>query len=311
MTRPIRGLVPILATPFLPDGSLDLSSLERLVEFELASGVDGVALFGMASEGYALTAADRRAILDCTQRVVAGSAPIVVGVNSTSLVGALEQLDELDGRSDLTLMVLPPYMVPIAPAQLTEFFGTVGSAAAARGFQVMVQDAPGATGVSMSADYIVELAGLEGITSVKVEAPPTAPKVETVHDRLVDRGGNLEEFSIFGGQNSQFVLDEYANGAVGTMPACEFPDLLGPILADWNVGNRAEAREAFSGLLPLIIQGLQSGYAWSIHKEVLVRRGIISHDTVRLPARPMTPGLRNSLDAVLADLNLPQLKVAS
>ena len=253
MTHPIRGLIPILATPFLPDGTLDLPSLERLVEFELDSGVDGVALFGMASEGYALTVSDRRTILDRTERIVAGAAPIVAGVNSTSLVGALEQLNELSERTALTLMVLPPYMVPIAPAQLTEFFGTIGTAAVAKGFQVMVQDAPGATGVSMSADYIAELAGFEGITSVKVEAPPTAPKIEMVRDRLIERGRNLDAFSIFGGQNSQFVLDEYANGAVGTMPACEFPDLLSPILAEWNAGNRAEARDAFAGLLPLVL----------------------------------------------------------
>lgn len=309
MTRPIRGLIPILATPFLPDGGLDIPSLERLLEFQLESGVDGVALFGMASEGYALTAADRQTILDCTERVIAGAVPIVAGVNSTSLVGALEQLEELSSRSDLTLMVLPPYMVPIAPAQLTEFFGTVGVAAAAKGFQVMVQDAPGATGVTMSPDYIAELAGLEGVTSAKVEAPPTAPKMEIVRDRLVAAGRDLEAFGIFGGQNSQFVLDEYANGAVGTMPACEFPDLLAPILADWNAGNHADAREAFAQLMPLIVQGLQSGYAWSIHKEVLVRRGIISHNTVRLPARPMSPGLHASMTSVLA--GLPQIQAVS
>lgn len=55
----VQGLVPILATPFHPDGSLDLPSLRRLTGFQLASGVDGVAVLGMASEAFALTATER------------------------------------------------------------------------------------------------------------------------------------------------------------------------------------------------------------------------------------------------------------
>ncbi|AIJ25622.1 dihydrodipicolinate synthase family protein [Amycolatopsis methanolica] len=45
------GLIPILATPFTADGELDLPSLRSLVEFQLSCGVEGLAVFGMASEG--------------------------------------------------------------------------------------------------------------------------------------------------------------------------------------------------------------------------------------------------------------------
>ena len=52
MTRPsdARGLIPVLATPFAAGGALDLDSLRRLVDFQVAAGVDGVAVFGFASE---------------------------------------------------------------------------------------------------------------------------------------------------------------------------------------------------------------------------------------------------------------------
>src|SRR5687767_14232243 len=58
------GLIPVLATPFHPSGELDLESLHRLVDFQVASGADGVAVFGFASEGFALTLSERRSILD-------------------------------------------------------------------------------------------------------------------------------------------------------------------------------------------------------------------------------------------------------
>jgi len=287
----VHGLVPILATPFLPDGSLDLPGLRRLTEFQLASGVDGVAVFGMASENFALTAAERTVILREVTGVVAGAVPVVAGVAATSTVTALEQVAAFEAAS--ALMVLPPFMVKPGPAQVVDFYASV----AAAGPEVMVQDAPGATGVAMPVSLIVELAKLPGVTSVKVEAPPTAPKVAAVVDAVAD-----QEFAVLGGQNAQFCLAEYAGGAVGTMPACEFPDLLAPILADWR---GAGARAAFTRLLPLVLCGLQQGIAWAIHKEVLVRRGIIEHATVRSPAGTPSRAALAELDAVLADLALP------
>ena len=88
----------------------------------------------------------------------------------------------------------------------------------------MVQDAPGPTGVNMPVSLIAELSKLDGVASVKVETQPTAPKVGAVVE------ATSADFLVLGGQNALFVLEEYARGAVGTMPACEFPDLLAPVL---------------------------------------------------------------------------------
>lgn len=291
MSHTIQGLVPILATPFLPGGALDRPGLRRLTEFQLAGGVDGVAVFGMASEGFALTAAERRVILADVTEVVAGQVPVVAGVNGTSTVTALEQAKEAVDGGAAALMVLPPFMVKPGPDQLVDFYRELGRA----GAEVMVQDAPGVTGVTMSPSLIVELSKLPGITSVKVESPPTVPKVGAVVDALGD-----QQFGVLGGQNAQFVLDEYARGAIGTMPACEFPDVLAPILADWNAGRRSQARAAFARLLPLIVHGLQPGIAWAVHKEVLVRRGVIDHAVVRSPAKPLGAPLPEEILEVLA-----------
>ncbi|GAA2878120.1 dihydrodipicolinate synthase family protein [Streptosporangium fragile] len=289
----LSGLIPILATPFTDRGELDLPSLRRLTEWQLASGADGVAVFGMASEGFALTGQDRARILAEVRDVVGDAVPVVAGVGSTSTATAVEQaLAAADGGAD-ALMVLPPYLVKPAGAQLVDFYGEVAERA---GIDVMVQDAPGATGVAMPDSLIVELSKLGGVTSVKVEAPPTAPKVGAVV------GGVAEDFAVFGGQNALFCLEEYERGAVGTMPACEFTDLLAPVLADWAAGRRADALAGFTRLLPLIRFGMQPGIAWAVHKEVLVRRGLIASAAVRSPARPLDPGSLSFLDDVVRGL---------
>ena len=46
----LHGCIPILVTPFVADGALDLNSLERQIEWVLAEGASGVACVAIASE---------------------------------------------------------------------------------------------------------------------------------------------------------------------------------------------------------------------------------------------------------------------
>ncbi|HEY3504900.1 MAG TPA: dihydrodipicolinate synthase family protein [Actinocatenispora sp.] len=284
-----RGLIPVLATPFAANGDLDTDGLRRLVEFQQWCGVDGVAVFGFASEGFALTAADRDTILRVVDKELAGSAPLVAGVNATATRPAVEQARSCADAGASALMVIPPYQVKPSPAQIVDFYGAVAEQG---GLPVMVQDAPGSTGVTMSVELIAELSTLDGVTAVKIEPQPTTPKIGAVVAATTD-------FSVLGGQNALFALDEYDRGAVGTMPACEFADALAPVL-------READRAGFDRLLPLIRFGLQPGLAWSIHKHVLVRRGVLTSAAVRSPARDADPGTLAALDRILADLRLPE-----
>lgn len=294
----VHGLVPVLATPFTTDGSLDVPSLRRLTEFQLSNGADGVAVGGMASEAFALTATERRRVLREVVDVVGGTVPVVAGVNATSTVTALEQVREARSDGADALMVLPPSLVKPTAAQLVDFYGEVATSAEA---DVMIQDAPTATGVTMSVALLVQLSKLDHVTSVKIEAAATAPKVGEVVDAVGD-----DEFAVLGGLNAQSCLHEYARGAIGTMPACEFTDLLAHALNRWTAGDHARARELHTRLLPLILFGLQQQIAWAVHKEVLVRRGLIATAAVRTPAMPLDQVERSYLAAVLDDLGLPR-----
>jgi 2-keto-3-deoxy-L-arabinonate dehydratase len=290
----LAGVLPVLATPFSPDLRLDLGSLEKLARWQLEAGASGMAVFGFASEGFSLDAAERREILRVVRDTVPSGLPLIAGVSATGTAEAVALAGEAARGGATHLMVLPPHMVTPTPAQLVDFYRDV----AAVGLPVMIQDAPGNSRVAMSADLITELAALDGVTSVKVESPPTAPKIATLAGLVPGH------FDVLGGQNALFCLEELDGGSVGTMPACEFTDLLVPVLAEFAAGREAQARERFARLLPLIRFGLQPGLAWAVHKEALVRRDLISSAAVRAPARPADTWTLRWLDGLLADLSL-------
>ena len=86
----LSGVCPILPTPFCEDDTIDCGSLEREVNFLLDSGVSGIALFGNASEAFALTAAEKQQIAELVVRVNNGRVPLVFGAGGTGIEPAID-----------------------------------------------------------------------------------------------------------------------------------------------------------------------------------------------------------------------------
>lgn len=295
----LRGLFPILATPFTEDGVLDERSLRRLLRFELECGVDGLGLFGLASEAFSLTESERDTILRTVREEAGDGLPLAAGAGGMGTLPAIEQGKRaVEGGAD-ALMVLPPFMAKPGPAYLVEFYGELAEAV---GVPIMVQDAPAITGVPMPPALLARLGELPGVDYVKVETQPTAVKVDQVVEAVGDG------MRVFGGQNALFVLEELDRGAVGTMPACEFADGIRAVLDVRSAGRKGEARELYNRLLPLIRYGLQAGVAWAVHKEVLRLGGVIESAKVRGPALPLDDATREGLLDTLSGLDLLALR---
>src|SRR5438067_6710301 len=76
------GVIPILATPFLPDGeALDLESWQRLIEFMIGLGVDGITILGVLGESNRLTDREREALIRSAVGHVRKRLPVIVGAS--------------------------------------------------------------------------------------------------------------------------------------------------------------------------------------------------------------------------------------
>ena len=59
----LQGVLPILPTPFSDNGSVDDTSLRRLIDFELEVGVHGVSILGFMGEAPRLSTAERKQVI--------------------------------------------------------------------------------------------------------------------------------------------------------------------------------------------------------------------------------------------------------
>ncbi len=271
--RQLRGVFPILNTTFHPDGRVDLESQRRLIQHLLEAGAHGLGLFGNASEGYALLAEERIEILKMTVQEVNGRVPLVVSSGHTGTDAAVQLSKEAEDLGADALMVLPPFYMKTDADGLLYYFGEISRAVR---IPIMIQDAPLMTQVQLPVALLSRMsAALEQVRYVKIEAPPTAPKVSAV----VDAGGPV----VFGGLNGQFMIEEINRGACGVMPGS---DMIPVYVEIWNrlqQGDQANAWRIFAQALPLMRYELQPGMGVSAMKHNLVAAGVIRSARVRHP----------------------------
>lgn len=279
------GVFPIACTTFHDDGSIDLDSQRRLVRHLIDAGAHGLGLFGNASEGYTLSSDERRRLLDAIVAEAAGRVPLIVssGHTGTDLAVSLSREAEAAGASGL--MILPPYFLKPDADGLMHYYGAISDAVT---IPIMVQDAPLLTGVAMGPQLLAHMASdIANVRCVKVEAPPTGPKItETV--ALAGDG-----LACFGGLNGNFLIEEFERGATGTMPGS---DLIPDFVAIWKyleAGKTDAAFDRFERCLPLIRFELQPGLGVSAMKHNLQTAGVIESTRVRHPTRSLDArGLR-------------------
>ena len=279
MATKLRGIIPILATPFLEDGSIDFDSQLRLADDLLEQGAHGLGVFGNAGEGYALLPSEKRNLLESIAKHVNGRAPLVVGVGATGTLVAAEDCRVFEDLGADALMVLPPYYMKPDGEGLVAFYRAIGEAIE---IPIMVQDAPMLSGVPMPPSLLARLASeLEQVAYAKVEAPPTAPKITAAAAAAGD------SLTLFGGLNGQFMIEEIQRGASGVMPAADMTSDFVAVFEALEAGKDDCAWDIFRRMLPLVRYELQPGLGVSAAKHNLVSRGVIKTPTVREPTRAL------------------------
>jgi len=289
------GIFHIMATPFSDGGELDTAGMPRLVESALATGITGITILGIAGEAHRLTDEERRRVVETVVKETRGRVPVAVGVSAsgTHLATAFARMAREHGAD--ALMVAPPAGLKNLDA-VAEYYGTV---AAATGLPIVLQDEPVTTQVNMPAPFIAQLcADLPAIEAVKLEEPPTLPKITRLRALFGSR------VALFGGLGGVYFFEELSRGADGDMTGFPYPEALRAIREHFVAGRRDEARALFYRWLPLIRYesqpGATPGTAVGIRKEILRRRGWITSALVRPPAPALDAGTHDELGELLA-----------
>lgn len=302
MVAGLKGILPVLPTPFLADGGIDEAGMKRLVVFALDKGVDGVVFPGFASEVETLSAAERAALLKIVVDVVAGRMPVVAGASAADWRDVVEHGRAASALGIRHLMVQVPKSVGTDAPALIEFLGRIVEALPE--VEIILQNAPAPRGSDLSPQAIVEIVrALPQVTYVKEETLPAGPAITHI---VAHAPSTLK--GVIGGGGARYILDEYARGATAAMPALEIAEEHVAIDRALVAGRQEEARRIYVRTLPLLV--LQAVYRMRLTKYVLARRGVIEGVGVRAPTPELDAAAIADIDANLVELGLVAVEAA-
>jgi 4-hydroxy-tetrahydrodipicolinate synthase len=294
--RRLAGVTPILLTPYDAKGRIAFDDVGAEVD-HLARLDVAVAGIGFGSDILRLTERERDELVRRVAAQAAGRLAVLASTGANSTAAAIERAQAAaDAGADI-LMVIPPGSVSMAGEHdIVEYYGGIEEAT---GMPLVVQDAPGLTGTTMSAQLLARISvEVPNVVALKVEATPSAPKIGEL--------AGLEHGSagILGGAGGIDFYHELARGADGTVPGVAFTELFIEVERRFR-DDRAGARELFDHFLPLVALSNRDGPAfYRTQLEMFHRRGIVVETHLRDPARE-DARLLSELDELLEALAMP------
>lgn len=292
----LKGCFPVVCTPFRDDGSVDEEDFDRVVDFLLACGVDGLVFPGVASEVDTLTDAERDRLVARLGARLRGRVPFIVGASAATPEAVLHHASTGRAAGAAAAMVMAPGALGDDPDAHVAFFRQIAGSAEV---PIMAQNAPRPVGAGLDPAAIAGIAALDGVDYVKEETMPCGQNLTRIREAAGDtiRG-------VFGGAGGRYITDELARGALGTLPASELADIHTQLVRAWHAGDEGEARRLFMVSMPLL--NFQAVFRMHMTKETLRRRGVIGSTHVRGAGPAMDDGDRAELAALL-DQIAPEL----
>ena len=297
-THKFSGVIPILATPFNGDESLDLASWQRMIEFMVGLGVNGITILGVLGESNRLNDHEREALIESAVATVNKRIPVIVGTSHTGSAAAAHLSRMAEDLGADAVMVAPAREPVPNDERIVEYYRRVATATT---LPIVLQDHPASTEVHMSAPLILRIVKeVPAIACIKAEAVPTPPKIRAL------REGLSRPVTILSGLGALYAPFDLEAGSDGFNTGFAFPEVLIALVAAAQTKDFDRVHKLFARFASLIVFEQQPGLA--VRKEILRLRGLIACNCVRHPGATIVPSIAADL-AALMKRTLPNVDI--
>jgi len=162
---PFGRVIAAMVTPFAEDGSVNYAVAEKLADYLVNNGNDGLVICGTTGESPTLSWQEEYELFQVVKQAVGNRAKIIAGTGSNSTSEAIAATTKAAKLGvDGSLQVVPYYNKP--PQQgLYEHFKAI--AEAAPDLPMMLYNVPGRTSRNLEPETIANLAQIDNIVAVK------------------------------------------------------------------------------------------------------------------------------------------------
>ena len=289
-----KGAYTAIVTPFTSSGDIDKDALERLVDTQIAAGIDGLVPTGTTGESPTLSNEEHHEVVRLVIEYADGRVPIIAGAGSNSTAEALElsRHAKADGAA-ATLHVAGYYNKPSAAGYLRHFLSIADDV----DLPLIVYNIAPRTAKNIDNDTMLKLAEHPNIVGVKEASGDYTQRMELVLHRP-------DGFVMLSGDDeATFPMMALGGEGVISVTANLVPERMIAIVRKMQEGDTAGARTLHYELLPLMSALMKLDTNPIPIKAALALTGQIG-EHYRLPMTPLATGARAQLQEVLTDYGL-------
>jgi 4-hydroxy-tetrahydrodipicolinate synthase len=150
----IQGSYVALVTPF-KNGEIDYNALEKLIDFHLDNGTDGILLCGTTGESPALAGDEKERLVRYAIKKIDERLPVMLGTGTNNVSHTIAAtMRAKEWGADSALVITPYYNKPTQQGLYMHFKAVVENT----DIPIVIYNVPGRTGVNMKAETTLKLA---------------------------------------------------------------------------------------------------------------------------------------------------------
>ena len=162
--RPLRGIIPPVATPLAAIDELDVPGLESLIEHILAGQVHGLFLLGTTGEGPALSYRLRRELVERVCRQVNGRVPVLVSVTDSAYVESMHLAEFAAKAGASAIVAAPPFYFHITQRDLLRLMQRLAHDSS---LPLYLYNQPALTKINISPEIVEDACEIPNIHGIK------------------------------------------------------------------------------------------------------------------------------------------------
>lgn len=163
----LTGTIVPLVTPFARDESFDKPGMERLVDYVLRQGADGVIATALTGEGPLLTPDETVVVWDAVFERVAGRMPVVTTVITSTTRAAVELVRASEARGAAAVMVTPVLPELYAGRSHDDVVRFYQDVAGETSLPILLFNYPSLTGIDFVPPLVERLAAIPTVKYIK------------------------------------------------------------------------------------------------------------------------------------------------
>jgi 4-hydroxy-tetrahydrodipicolinate synthase len=293
MKLEIRGAGTALVTPFDERGKIDFGTIESLVEWQIAEGIDFLVSCTPEGESPALSGDERKAVTAHVVKSANGRIPVVAGAGGNHTAKSVFWARDAEKAGAAAILAVNPfYNHPTADGLVRHFAAICDSTR----LPVLVYNIPARTGFDLPAETILKLAELPRVAGL-VESSTEFHKVASFLARAP------EEFAVFSSDD----LTALAGLGMGMRGVVSLAGNLAPgaisRLVESALNGRGQEARALHQKYVTLMEAIHFETSPGPVKAALAMMNRCG-ETLRLPLAPVREDTRRRIEKILRGLKL-------